>query len=433
MLVSGMVSSSARAVTLGDATALSALGQPLRIAISLAATEKDAVAADCFGLVQPAGDGPPGIVTARVSLERGAAGQRLIVTTTQAIAEPALRLAVETRCGSPVRRDYTLLLDPSAAVKAHSLAAAQLPARLPAQLPTQLPVAEANAPLAREPGQERPAAATALTNSFGKKTAAARREPPEGSGTGVARIAQRPVGVDVQIAPAVLRYASTDLAPSSSLRPVAAISDAVRIPSPRTEAEIDRTKDMWWTIAVAVAGFAVIVLGAIVVRHGRGAPKASSSSHGEMRGTTRTGPRSSTNLSAPPVMLSRANIPTDALLTRAAPTTRSWVSPATAVTLPNLSTASKSGTSTDRGPTEEAPDTLFNEIDTDLNVETTIRKVHAAAARGSPEYDIGCDAILKAIEAAERDLMLMPPTPSDAAMAHALEDELLVKPKRKAA
>ena len=426
MLVSGMVSSSARAVTLGDAAALSALGQPLRVAISLAATEKDAVAADCFGLVQPAGDGPPGIVTARVSLERGAAGQRLIVTTTQAIAEPALRLAVETRCGSPVRRDYTLLLDPSAAVNAPSHAA-QLPA---AQLPI---VAEASAPLAREPGQEQPAAATALTNSFGKKTAAARREPPEGSGTGVARIAQRPVGVDVQIAPAVLRYASTDLAPSSSLRPVAAISDAVRIPSPRTEAEIDRTKDMWWTIAVAVAGFAVIVLGAIVVRHGRGAPKASSSSHGEMRGTTRTGPRSSTNLSAPPVMLSRANIPTDALLTRAAPTTRSWVSPATAVTLPNLSTASKSETSTDRGPTEEAPDTLFNEIDTDLNVETAIRKVHAAAARGSPEYDIGCDAILKAIEAAERDLMLMPPTPSDAAMGHALEDELLVKPKRKAA
>jgi hypothetical protein len=249
----------------------------------------------------------------------------------------------------------------------------------------------------------------------------------------VARIAQRPVGVDVQIAPAVLRYASIDLAPGGSLRPVAATSDTVRIPSPRREAEIDRSKDMWWTIAVAVVGFGVIVLGAIVVRHGRGAAKASSSSGGT-RGTTRTGPRSSTNLSAAPVMLSRGNIPTDALLTRAAPTTRSWVSPATAVTLPNLSTASKSGTSsTDSGPSEETPDTLFSEIDSDLNVETAIRKVHAAAAHGSPEYDIGCEAILKAIEAAERDLMLTPPAPSDAAMGHALEDELLAKPKRKAA
>ena len=244
----------------------------------------------------------------------------------------------------------------------------------------------------------------------------------------MARIAQRPVGVDVQIAPAVLRYASADLTPNGSLRPVAAISDAVRLPSPRTEAEIDRSKDMWWTIAVAVTGFGVIVLGAIVVRHGRGAPKVSPS-NGGARGTTRTGPRSSTNLSAAPVNLSHANIPTDALLTRAAPTTRSWVSPATAVTLPNLSTASKSRTSSP----EETLDTLFNEIDSDLNVETAIRKVHAAAAHGSPEYDIGCEAILKAIEAAERDLMLMPSAPSDAAMGHALEDELLVKPKRKAA
>jgi len=425
-----MVSSSARAVTLGDAAALSALGQPLRVAINLAATEKDPVAVDCFGLVQPAGDGPPGIVTARVSLERGAAGPRLIVTTTQVVGEPALRLAVETRCVSPARRDYLLLLDPSAAINAPTLAAGQLPAQLPAQLPV---AAEANAPLAREPGQERAAPTTALTNSFAKKTAAARREPPESSGTGVARIAQRPVGVDMQIAPAVLRYASTDLAPSGSLRPVAAISDSVRIPSPRTEAEIDRSKNMWWTIAVAVTGFGVIVLGAIVVRHGRGESKTSSS-NGGARGTARTGPRSSTNLSAAPVMLSHKNIPTDALLTRAAPTTRSWVSPATAVTLPNLSNSSKSGTSSaDRGPAEETLDTLFNEIDSDLNVETAIRKVHAAAAHGSPEYDIGCEAILKAIEAAERDLILTPLAPSDAAMGHALEDELLVKSKRKAA
>jgi hypothetical protein len=424
MLVSGMVSSSARAIDLGDAAALSALGQPLRVAISLKATEGDAFAADCFRLVHPAGDDPPGIVTARVSLERGAAGPRLIVRTTQPVGDLAVRLAVETRCGSPVRRDYMLLLDPSAAVSVPTVAAIQLPAQLP-QLSV---VAEANAPQAREPGQERPATTTASANSFGKKTAAARREPPESSGTGVARIAQRPVGVDVQMAPAVLRYAIADLAPGRSLRPVAAIGDAVRLPSPRPEAEIDRSKDMWWTIAVAVTGFGVIVLGAIVVRHGRGAPTTSSSSS-EARGTTRTGPRSSTNLSAAPVNLSHANIPTDALLTRAAPTTRAWVSPATAVTLPNLSTASKSRTSSP----EETLDTLFNEIDSDLNVETAIRKVHAAAASGSPEYDIGCEAILKAIEAAERDLMLMPSAPSDAAMGHALEDELLVKPKRKAA
>ena len=52
------------------------------------------------------------------------------------------------------------------------------------------------------------------------------------------------------------------------------------------------------------------------------------------------------------------------------------------------------------------------------------------------ERDIGTDAILKAIEAAERDLMLGP-LPADNALGHALENELLsgkpAQPKKAAA
>src|SRR5215475_8032300 len=99
-------------------------------------------------------------------------------------------------------------------------------------------------------------------------------------------------------------------------------------------------------------------------------------------------------------------------LTRAAPTTRSWVSPATAVTLPNLASAGKStsksaGASSNDSEADQTLDSLFGEIESDLNVETAIRKVHAAA-RSNLERDVGCDAILQAIEAAERDLLLTP-------------------------
>jgi hypothetical protein len=54
-----------------------------------------------------------------------------------------------------------------------------------------------------------------------------------------------------------------------------------------------------------------------------------------------------------------------------------------------------------------------------------------SVARNHIERDIGGDAILKAIEAAERDLMLTPPALAETAMGHALDDELLTaKPQR---
>ena len=418
VIAGAMVSSSARALTLGEATALSALGQPLRVLIPVTAAPGETIAAGCFGLAPPGDDAAGAVVTAKVSLERAAAGPRLAVTTAQAVGEPVVRLVVRSGCAEQTRRDYVLLLDPPAAGEGFTNRAA---------------AAEAKAPVARAPGQERPAATPA---------AAARRDAPERSGTGDARLAQRPVGVERMppLAPAVLQHASLNAKSGGNFQHVAAVTDSVRVaPAQRSEPTlIDRSKDLWWTIAVALGGLVIIVLGALLVRQGRPAPKAPSWSSGSMHSRTHTRARSVTNLSAVPVTLAHGSMPSDALLTRAGPTTRAWVAPANAVTLPNLPTKSGAAAATrsraNLPPASGAPDseldTLLNQIDSDLDVEHAVRQVHAAA-RDHIERDIGSDAILKAIEAAERDLMLTPPPPAETAMGHALDNELLArKPQR---
>jgi hypothetical protein len=428
LLIAGaMVSSSARALALGEAMAASALGQPLRVLIPVTAAPSETIAADCFGLAPPGGDAAGAIVTAKVSLERAAAGLRLAVTTSQAVGEPVVRLTVRGGCGEQTRRDYVLLLDPPATGE---------------RLTNHAAAAEASVPIARAPGQERSASTLA---------AAARRDAPERSGTGDARLAQRPVGVErmPRLTPAVLQLnASAGTGAGGSFQHVAALTESGRVtPAQHSEPTlIDRSKDLWWTIAVALGGLVIIVLGALLVRQGRPASKAPAWSSGSMHGRTQTRARSVTNLSAVPVTLAHTHIPADALLTRAGPTTRSWVAPANAVTLPNVpatkapnvsavGTRSRANRQPASGPPDGALDTLLNEIDSDLNVERAVRQVHAAA-RNHIERDIGSDAILRAIEAAERDLMMVAPAPAETAMGHALDNELLggkPQPKKAAA
>jgi len=401
MVAAAMASSSARAVALGNAAAQSALGQPLRVAIPLEAAPGELIAADCFGLVRPTGDGPAGIVTAKVSLERAAAVPRLVVTTRDAINEPAIRLTVQGGCEGTARRDYILLLDPSQAATAYEVPAAP---------------AGTSVPAVRGPGQEMAAA--------GALSAAARRDSPESSGTGVRRIAQRPVGAEpssrMLAAPSALR---------SGFRQVAATSTSEKVrpplPLPRAGASaVDGTTDTWWTIAVAVGGFIAIILGAILVRHGRAAPIAPGWSHH----STRTGPRSITDLSAAPVTLSHGASTRDSTKRRDAAVTLPNLtirSRARGISRPALRTVSKPApASRAQGPSPEA---LLDDIEADLIELRVVRETHAAARRD--EQDLGGNAILQAIEAAERDLMLDAPAPADAAMDRSLEDDLRL-PKR---
>jgi len=62
--------------------------------------------------------------------------------------------------------------------------------------------------------------------------------------------------------------------------------------------------------------------------------------------------------------------------------------------------------------------------------EHVIRKTWATLANESA-VDIGTDSILKAIEAAERDLHISPPEPAQAAIDQALDDDLMREPRPK--
>ena len=420
LLVAGAIaSSSARAAVLGDAVAQSTLGQPLRVAIPLDPAPGELIAANCFGLVAPTGDGPAAIVTARVSLERTAAAPQLIVTTPDAIAEPAIRLAVQDGCTSTAQRHYVLLLDPSQADTTYRTSAA---------------AAGTDAPTARAPGQDPPAAAAL--------SAAARRDSPESSGTGARRVAQRLVGAESSSRSRSAGIESgtregmqpTPSNPRSGFRQVAATRDTARVSPtvPRSApSAVDGTTESWWTIVVAIGGLIAVILGAILVRRGREEPAPEWWSYHH----TSTGPRSVTNLSAAPVTLSRGASATDAS-----------EPPAAAVTLPNITLRSRSGRVPPAPPRtaskgaaascEQDPssDALLEEIEADLIALRAVPLTRPAAR--VDKQDVGGDAILQAIEAAERDLLREVPGAADSATDGSLEDDLRISkrgPKKAAA
>src|SRR5262249_28652073 len=236
VVAAAVASSSAHAVSLGNATLHSALGQPLRVTIPLHAVAGEILAPDCFSLAKPTADGPA-IVTAKVSLDRAAAVPRLVVTTREAINEPAVSLAVQASCGGAARRDYVLLLDPSRVAKTDE--------------PSSAP-ARKNALAARESIQDAPVPAVL--------TAAARHDSPESSGTGTRRVTQRPVGADASLALAPGSDAHASL--RSGLMRVAATGDSVRgmTSLPRTAPSVsEAAADSWWNIVVAIGGLIAII------------------------------------------------------------------------------------------------------------------------------------------------------------------------------
>ena len=76
----------------------------------------------------------------------------------------------------------------------------------------------------------------------------------------------------------------------------------------------------------------------------------------------------------------------------------------------------------------KTPVTL-DELDPDGVEERTVRAAWAAA-RSDVEREMDGNAILQAIEAAERDLLLPPPAPAQAALDSSLDEELLHPPQR---
>ncbi len=128
LIATVIASSTAHGMALGNASAQSTLGSPLRAVIPISTAPGELLQASCFRVV-PAGDGSAQTVTARVNLERTASAFRLVVTTESPVIDPAIRFGIQAGCETMSRRDYELLLNPQ--VAGASAAAVQPTAREP--------------------------------------------------------------------------------------------------------------------------------------------------------------------------------------------------------------------------------------------------------------------------------------------------------------
>jgi len=363
-----IASSSAHALLLGDAVVRSAPGAPLRAVIPLKPTVGEALEARCFRLAPVAG-ADAGTVTAKVSLERAAATPRLIVTTQTPIAQSVVRFAIEAGCDGSTRRNYVVALDAQAASAGRGTAIATL----------------GSGP---EPGQESRAAGAI----------AARR--------------------------------STD--PASLQRASAALSSTTKILHTETEGDSALSTT---TAAVAVGGkpaallrtvdpedaerltrylaaplaMGLIALVVLFLARRRSPPELPDWT----RGGEYDGPRSHTDMSAPPVTLSHGDkTPMPRLKPRAEGASLRVRAPVTAAN--SLRRA---------GHDVSTLDTLINDVaEADGREESAVRDAWAAARDAvAREED---NAILRAIDAAEREMLNVPPSPTEAAVDRALEDEL---------
>ena len=384
-----IASSSAHAMLLGDAVVRSAPGAPLRVVIPLGPSPGEAVDEACFRLL-PLPDAAGPMVTARVTLERAAATPRLVVTTPNAFADPVARFAIETGCGGTMRRNYALVLDPRAGATA---------ART---------IADAGASPAstREPGQERLVAEAGAASV----AHAAAREPLEAP-RAAAIVADRPV--DAAAA------ATRDKAGAPPASPAAASHPPSASPKRPASAVEDESLDLAWYVAAPIV-MSLIALGVFFVTRKRAIAMPDWT-----RGGALSGPRSYTDMSAQPVTLSRFD-PTP---------------------MPRLSTTQrpdgaslrfvKAGVAANTLRRRAAPDastleTVINDVsEADRLEERAVREAWEAARR-DVEKDAD-NAILKAIDEAERELLFVPPGPVEESIARSLEDELSKPPRQKKA
>jgi len=408
---SGLVS----ALALGNMALQSSLGQPLRVVIPVALSDGETLNTSCLKLVRDPVAGTPQLMTGRVSVERNAASIRLIVTTPRPMDEPALRLSIQAGCGDTMRRDYVLLLDPQGTESSTMLASADLD--------EFKNYAGARHPTAAAHGAQR--VATSIQPSSAVSAPAPTTFKPLYSDPPIA-VAQTPKAapaapmVELTVTPRE-PVALTTIQPSSgfiaeaaaaSLSPMSiARSDTTAASAPTA---MLRTRDrvpeetLWtqtWPYAAVLLSIGAIALTAFVKRRDVVAPSWSAST--------------ANNFSKSPMLTSAAaNTFADfGVMSEVAPNAPRQITRQRAIEEPihdaNLDTLL------------QVPDGEVDGID-----EHVIRKAWATLATESAA-DIGTDSILKAIEAAERDMHLSPPAPAQAAMDNALDDDLRdQKPRR---
>jgi hypothetical protein len=336
-------------------------------------------------------------VTAKVTLERAAATPRLIVTTPNAISEPAVQFTIQAGCDGTTRRNYVLLLDPPAAG-----------------------AIAANRPIAsREPGQERLKAAPSTVQRGTITTAASQRVSPAHDPSGATTVVVAPAGHDLAVATAAT---ATPAAFHEAEAPAATVIAAPH-PAAAHAASTESTDydKLWWYLAAAMIVIGAFALGTFFVRRRRAIPQVPEWT----RGAAYSGPQSVTDLSAAPVTLSHSDVTVQPSISSG---TRPRSVAPSQLTVDVSMPASLSRRLND--PDLSTLDTLISDIsDADLVEERAVREAWAAA-RSDVEREADGNAVLRAIEAAERDLLFAPPPPAQAAMDRSLDDDLLASRRR---
>lgn len=130
---------------LGEATPVSALGEPLLLNIPVTLDQGEPLGEHCFRLSDvrggKAGD-VPAITGGALTVRRtGVAGALIEIRTREVIDEPMVALGIETRCGVNLTRDYAVLLSPRSANDPHRIPDAATEATAAPHPPAAMPPA----------------------------------------------------------------------------------------------------------------------------------------------------------------------------------------------------------------------------------------------------------------------------------------------------
>lgn len=385
----------ALALALGDAMTQSALGQPLRVAIPISVTADRPLSPACVHVIADASgaSGPPRLLTGRVTIDRGAAEARLVVTTARPVDDPVVRLAVQAGCDGSTRRDYMVLLDPPVA-GAVSVSA-----------PVSAPVAP---PQIAMPESRRHDAHPAAPAAAAHSPVVSRERLPDVAPS-------LPIVAAVSQQPAVLLSSPR----GSSFIPEAAAAGLPRASSTQVASMPNDSSPglaPWWPLGVALAVVGALALWLLPIgrRHALEAPawmaptactepNRSVSSESRSRTLGRSGHFAA--MTEPGPGFPRGNTTTTT-------TTRAGSAPPATAAKP-----------------QPAEDPRFAEFEADLVEERTIR-AEWAKAMNDGSTDIGGDSILKAIDDAERAIQGVPAHPAQVALDRSLDDELLPDKKR---
>jgi hypothetical protein len=385
------------ALSLGDATLQSSLGQPLRVAVPIGSAGGPPLTAACVHVVADTAGSSPHLLTGRVTIDRGTAGSQLVVTTAGPVNDPVVRLAVQAGCDGTTRRDYVVLLDPPSAGAAtwpHAAAAADTK-----------PVAAA--PLARRTNPATTAASPAVAHLA-----------PSASGGGAqapSAVAAEPVHAPATLLPS--RGGSSFIAEASA----AGLPRASSTQGDLMLADAETQVAPWWPLAAALLVVAALARWLVPMR------RRSAMEHPAwVAPTAHTEPNPS--VSGGPASKNFRKTGYFAAMTEPGPGFPRGASNANRTASgPEIAKAQSQSPAAKAASTIE--DRRFADFDADMLEEQTIRAEWAKAVHDGA-IDIGSDSILKAIDDAEREIQGPPMHPTQVALDRSLDDELVPRNAR---